>query len=77
MVSEYTYACSLACMDTPPCGGGRFGRRFWITFSAGRPIHIDKIMERAYGVCSKCGWGLLRYFFFRLSFLALSPFLSL
>ena len=35
----------------------------------GRPADLDSSRARAYYACSRCGWGLFEYFFFRLSFL--------
>ena len=43
----------------------------------GRPTNLDYYSRvRAYCTCSRCGWGLLRHFSSRLSFLS-SFFLSL
>ena len=37
---------------------------------SGRPTNLDKSRARAYGACSRCGWGFfLNIFFSRLSFL--------
>ena len=35
----------------------------------GRPTNLDESWARAYCACSRCGWGLFRHFFSRLSFL--------
>ena len=35
----------------------------------GCTTNLDSSRERAYCACSRCGWGLLGYFFSRLSFL--------
>ena len=35
----------------------------------GRPTNLDYSSARAYCTCSRCGWGLFRYFFSQLSFL--------
>ena len=32
----------------------------------GRPTNLDYSRARAYCACSRCGWGLFRYFFSRL-----------
>ena len=34
-----------------------------------RPTNLDNSRARAYCTCSRCGWGLFRHFFSRLSFL--------
>ena len=35
----------------------------------GCPTYLDNSRARAYGACSRCGWGLLVHFFSHLSFL--------
>ena len=35
----------------------------------GRPTNLDQSRARAFCACSRCGWGLCRWFFSRLSFL--------
>ena len=35
----------------------------------GSPTNLNYRRARAYCACSKCGWGFLRHFFSRLSFL--------
>ena len=35
----------------------------------GRPTTLDNSRARAYCAYSRCGWGLIRHFFSRLSFL--------
>ena len=44
---------------------------------AGRPTDFDNGRTRAYCACSRCGWGLFKRFFSRLSSLScLSLFLG-
>ena len=35
----------------------------------GRPTSLEKSRARAYGTCSRCGWGLFGHFYSHLSFL--------
>ena len=54
--------------------GGRVVQWCWAKFPVpGRPAYLDKSRARAFCACSRCGWGLFRHFFSRLSFLFLSP----
>ena len=39
----------------------------------GRPTNLDSSRTRACCTCSSCGWGLFGHFFYRLSFLSLTP----
>ena len=43
----------------------------------GRPANLDKSRARAYGACSRCGWGLFGHsLIYHFSFLSLSLSLS-
>ena len=58
-------------MLTFSAGGGdagRVGRRDCAV--VGRPSSFDNSRARAYFACSRCGLGLFRHFFSRLSFLS-------
>ena len=39
----------------------------------GRPTNLDYSRARAYGTCSRCGWGCLDIFLLSIIYLFLSP----
>ena len=55
-------------------GGGRVVRWCWENFQCrGAPANMDYSRARAYGACSRCGWGCLDIFSLIYHFSFLSP----